>query len=154
MGVGFLWLWPALEEGSTRWKQKSRCWAQRGQHCGWGSSYPGVTAVKFLAQAQLSWHLCWWVPVIPQRKLGLGLEQWRQPVRQAAVHGCSQRGCRAGKGCGGPGPWPTAWGSGAGTQRAGWAAWLASVPCCSEGLVGSPHHPLVSRLSVILRCRR
>lgn len=74
MGVDFLWPRPALEEGSTRWKQKSRCWAQRGQHCGWGSSSPGVTAVSFLAQAQISWHLCWWVPVTPPRELRLGLE--------------------------------------------------------------------------------
>lgn len=98
--------------------------------------------VRFLAQAQLSWHLCWWVPVTPLKELGLGLEHWAQPVGQAAVHGCSLTGCRAGKGCGGLGPWPTAWGSGAGTRMAGWAAWLASAPCCSEGLVGSQYHPL------------
>lgn len=150
MGVGFLWLWPALGEGSTKWKEKSRCWAQRGQHSEWGSSCPGVMAVRFLAQAQLSRPLCWRMLVTPLKELGLGLEQWGQPVGQAAVHGCSPRGCRVGKGCGGPGPWPTAWGSGAGTRKAGWAALLASAPCCSEGLVGSQHHPLVPRLSAVL----
>lgn len=146
MGAGFLWLWAALGEGSTKWRQKSQCWAQRGQHSGWGSSCPGAMAERSLAQTQLSWHLCqWlgeWMPAVPLRELGLRLEQQGQPVGQAAVYGCSLRGCRAGKGCGGPGPWPAAWGSGAGTRRAGWAAWLASVPCCSEGLVGFQCHPL------------
>lgn len=125
MGLGCLWLWPALGEGSTKWRQKSQCWAQRGQHSGWGSSCPGVMAVRSLAQAQLSWHLGQrfgvWTPVAPWRELGLGLEQQGQPVGQAAVYGCSPRGCRAGRGCAGPEPWPAAWGSGAGTRRAGWA---------------------------------
>lgn len=142
MGMGFLWLCPAPEEGSTKWRQKSRCWAHRDQHSEWGSSCPGVTALRFLAQAQLSCHFRQWMPVTPLRELRLGLEQWGRPVGQAAVHGCSLRSCRAGKGCGGPGPWPAAWGSGAGTQRAEWAVWLASAPCCSGGLVGSQHHPL------------
>lgn len=142
MEVGFLWLWPALGEGSTKWRPKSRCWAQRGQYSGWGSSCPGATAARSLAQAWLSWHPCGWAPVAPLKELGLGLEQRGQLRGQAAVHGCSPRGCRAGKGCAGPGPWPAAWGSGAGTRTAGWAAWLASAPCCSEGPVGSQHHPL------------
>ena len=142
MEVGFLWLWPALGEGSTKWRLKSRCWAQRGQYSGWGSSCPGVMAARSLAQAWLSWHPCGWAPVALLKELGLGLEQWGQLRGQAAVHGCSPRGCRAGKGCAGPVPWPAAWGSGAGTRTAGWAAWLASAPCCSEGPVGSQHHPL------------
>lgn len=142
MEVGFLWLWSALGEGSTKWRQKSQCWAQRGRHSGWGSSCPGVTAVRFVAQAQLSWHLRCWLPETPLKERALGPEQWGQPGGHAAVHGCSPRGCRAGRGCGAPGTWPAAWGSGAGTRRAGWAAWLASAPCCSEGLVGSQHHPL------------
>lgn len=142
MEAGFLWLWPALGQGSTRWRPKSRCWAQRGQHSGWGSSCPAVTAARSLAQARLSWHPCGWAPAAPLKEPGLGLGRRGQPRGQAAARGCSPRGCRAGRGRAGPAPWPAAWGSGAGTRTAGWAAWSASAPCCSEGPVGSQHHPL------------